>query len=435
MMFFVFLFLLIAILGLVPVSAFVFKEKFNPISIINSVFGIWFILGRIGLFGQLIPTFESSVFLELNLLLIDLFVFFGYQFVKRRKRKLRKVRFNSEKIFGVFRVFCLIISLLIFLNLIHGLLSGGYSITEVRGISYSSRYGDDAYTKIYFNSFIYYFYQYVVRGFAFFDLTYCVGKILRGEKKIPLVPILNFILFILIMQSRIEFMKFVFFIVIFFCFAHVKLNQRQKRILKRSSFLLLIAVVVIFAVRSITSDSGMMANTISSFIVDFSGSNYTFSLFFGGYNDGAAINDSPLILKYLGGAGLAAERLLSMFGFTFDHTAINNFLIAAHDIGSSDHYNAFYTMYFDFMNSGGYVGCLLFSIILGMVIGYLYRGKNENPSLKSIYVASFATYVAIMGTYNYALSGIYALVIVCCIIMAKNDVDCVKINAGNNEGG
>lgn len=399
-----------------------FKKTFNPISIINFVFSLWLILGRLGLYGQYIPTAESSLFIELNILLLDLFIILGY-FIKTSKneKESRKIKFNSELLFKVFRIICLIVSLIIFVNMLIGIITGQYSITSIREISYSTRYGDDAYTKIYFNSFIYMFYQYIIRGFAFFDLTYRFGKLLRKGEKIPFATILNFILFILIMQSRIEILKVVIFAIIFFLFSSIKLSKKQKKILVRSALVLIIAALATFSIRSISSSNGVLSNSANSLIVDYSGSNYTFSTYYNEYNNGLTLKDSPLIFKYLGGFGLIIERVLAPFGLSFDHSVVNNYLTTGHDIGSSDHYNAFYTIYFEFMNSGGYFGCFLFSAILGIIIGLAYKKKTKMPSLKTIYVATFLTYVAVMGTYNYALSGIYAFTIICCILLSNDD--------------
>ena len=417
-----FVILLILIIALIFISTVFFKKTFNPISIINFVFSLWLILGRLGLYGQCIPTPESSVFIELNILLLDLFIIVGcFIKVSKNKEKIHKIRFNSELFFKDFRIICLILSLIIFVNMLIGIITGHYSITSIREMSYSTRYGDDAYTKIYFNGFIYVFYQYIVRGFAFFDLTYRFGKLLCRGEKIPIATILNFIFFILIMQSRIEILKVVIFVIIFFLFSSIKLNKKQKKILIRSALVLIIAALATFSVRSISGNNGVLSNSANSLIVDYSGSNYMFSTYYDDHNNGLTLKDSPLVLKYLGGLGLIIERTLAPFGLMFDHSVVNEYLTTGHDIGSSDHYNAFYTVYFEFMNSGGYFGCFLFSIILGTIIGFSYKKRAKSPSLKTIYVATFLTYVAVMGTYNYVLSGIYAFTIVCCILLSNDD--------------
>lgn len=79
-------------------------------------------------------------------------------------------------------------------------------------------------------------------------------------------------------------------------------------------------------------------------------------------------------------------------------------------------------MFFEFMNSGGFIGCIIFSIIIGFVVGRLYRKMIVKDSIKSIYTAAFAVYIVAMGTYNYTISGLTSVVILTCLFIA-NDID------------
>lgn len=87
------------------------------------------------------------------------------------------------------------------------------------------------------------------------------------------------------------------------------------------------------------------------------------------------------------------------------------FLTQGHNIGSSDHYNAFYTMFFDSLNTGGVLGCVIFSIILGLIVGVLYKKFFYDRGARDLYMVSYFIYVIVMGTYNYTITVAGAVVI------------------------
>lgn len=404
----------------VAFSYLIWKKIVNPISIINVVFLIWMTIGRLGYLDQYLPTFDSSYFIQINIIFIDVGIVFGYGLneIIIKSKDSKNIRFDSDIMFVWLRRICFLISIAILFNMIIGVLTGRLPLTNIRNISYSVAFGKTDYTQIYFNSVIYYIYQYLVRGFAFFDLTYRFALLLKKHKKLPMLSIFNFILFIIIMQSRIEFLKIVVFMLIFLGYSKIKLSKMQKKFIKRAFVIIGIAVIMILSFRSSNSDKGVIQNTIDSFIVDFSGSNYMFSEFFEQYNAGQRLVDSPIILKYLGGFGLLFEYVLAVFGLEFNHNVVSTYLGQGNNIGSSTHYNAFYTIYFEFMNSGGYLGCFIFSLLFGILIGYSVRRMNEKDNAKRTYIATFLTFIIAMGTYNYMIAGINALVIILCLIIA-----------------
>lgn len=46
---------------------------------------------------------------------------------------------------------------------------------------------------------------------------------------------------------------------------------------------------------------------------------------------------------------------------------------------------------------------------------------NEKDNTKRTYTASFLTFIIAMGTYNYIIAGINALVIISCLLIADNN--------------
>ena len=166
----------------------------------------------------------------------------------------------------------------------------------------------------------------------------------------------------------------------------------------------------------------MIQNSIDELIVDFSGSNYMFSTFFEEHFSGVTIPDVPYLLKIFGGFGLILEYFVAfVFDYYFDHSVANQYLTLGHNIGSSTHYNAFYTMFFDSLNTGGVIGCLVFCILLGALVGIFFKKYVRTQTSKNLYLVAYFTYIVVMGTYNYALTVPGAVAIIFCALYRKNE--------------
>ncbi len=426
-----FLMLLIILLFYIVIEEILQHKIITPIFIINGIFAVWLILGRLGYLGQFKPSYDSSIFIEINIIILDLFIILGETMTKRNFSI--KINYSNFDFFiKFFRYFSFFVSVMIFINLLLNIYLGTIKIENVRNISYSVAFGTDEYTKIYFNSIIYYIYQFLIRGFAFFDLTYSIGSMIYDkESNISKISLANFVLFIIIMQSRIEFMKLIVFLLIFLGYTNIKFEKSLKKKLKRVGIIIGIAIFITLSIRTVSSQKNVILHAFDSFIVDFSGSNYTFSTYYDEFQQGLKIADpSPIIFKYLGGIGLVIEYILGIFWKGFDHSLVNAYLGKAHYIGSSDHYNAFYTIYFEFLNSGGIIGCVLFSAIAGYIVGRRFKEQSLNNTLKNTYISAFVTYVMAVGTYNYVLSGIYAFMILICLIIAPDKTQKKEIKDG-----
>ena len=130
------------------------KKLVNPITIINLVYIIWMVLGRIGYLGQFKPSFNSTIFLQLNILIMNIFIIIG--FCNNKKLKLSKRLFvNDVKLFNYLRITGFIISIAILFKMLVGILTGTLSLGNVRNISYSVAFGTTDYNQIYFNAIIY----------------------------------------------------------------------------------------------------------------------------------------------------------------------------------------------------------------------------------------------------------------------------------------
>lgn len=414
-------FLVITIIVLTILSYTVFGNFRNPIIAINLVYLSWQLLGWLGLFDQYRPSFLSSSIILCYLVIINFGIIIGNSITI--KNRYRFERNSIWVLFEVFRWICLIIGIILSIRILYLIITGAIDYTQIRAISYSTRTNSLDYKTIYLNGFIYYLFQYLFRGFVFFDLSYSVALFIHDKTPINWMTIINFGLFIIIMQSRFEFLKIVVFIILLLSFSTFSLNTEQLKIVKRVSLLLFGIIAFTASLRTVTGGN-VILNTLTSWIVDFSGSNYAFSLFYLDFQNGMSLSSSPAIFDYLGGIGLFMELLTSKMGFSYSHDNVNAYITHAIDIGSSDHYNAFYTMFFTFLDSGGYLGTVIICLLLGLLVGTSFKMRNNN--LKSLYIACYFCYIVVMGTYNYMFSGFYSLMIVFCIIIV--DIDNYKIS-------
>lgn len=182
--------MILIIILLIFVAKTIWLVWFNPITFINIVYLIWEALGRIGYMGQYVPTYDSSIFILINILIINIFIIVGFGLprieignYKNNSRSYIVSKNKSRNVLLLTRIICLIINLSISINLLKMLLSGSLLITSIRQLSYSTSYGSKDYIIIFFNTGIYYFYQYFIRGFAFFDLSFSLVLLIKSEKK------------------------------------------------------------------------------------------------------------------------------------------------------------------------------------------------------------------------------------------------------------
>lgn len=439
-MFFLYALLFFCLIALTISSKWIFKTIWNPIFFINIVYLVWSFFGRLALYNQFLPSEKSACFVLANIIVINIFILLGttIKISAESNSNLgidKPVLFTEKRvriILLIIRLICFFINLTIFFNLLSLLLSGSVSIEKIRDLSYSMSYGSNDYLKIYINFYLYYFYQYFIRGFVFFDLTFSVASYLKLKKRISPITILNFGLWIFIMLSRIEVMKTIILSLIIILFSGVKITKTQR---KKVIPIIVIVLAMIFSIMSFRNYDGgenTLLYSLRELIIDFSGSNYMFSYYFDLHLAGNAVADLPYITKLLGGIWLLFEYVLEIFfGIYFGHSAVNEFLTVGHSIGSSTHYNAFYTMFFDFLNTGGVAGCIFFSMLIGFVVGMTYKAYKEKQSLKMLYISAFFVYLVVMGTYNFAFNVPAAFALLCALFY-RDSRDYRNITAKNS---
>ena len=86
------------------------------------------------------------------------------------------------------------------------------------------------------------------------------------------------------------------------------------------------------------------------------------------------------------------------------------------------------------MNSGGIIGCFIFDVFFGFLVGCVYTLMKKNNNSKYLYICSYLIYVGVMSTYNYALAGVSSAVIVIMMILLPVDNEVTMYSGGITDG-
>ncbi|MGV8905505.1 MAG: O-antigen polymerase [Acetobacterium sp.] len=410
-------------------SIFVYKRVLNPVFIIL----IWYITGIVishsGLFGMYKPASGSSEFILTNIIILCC----AFYIVSKTK-SLRPLRINArisektlDKFFSILRILSFLIQVVISIHLVILISTGAINIASIRQIAYSLAYGSNDYTLIFFNQTIYYIFNLIIKGFILFDVSWSFCESLDNSKKIRYISLINLFLYCFIMLSRIEILRIIIIFVLAFITHRyyrikIKTDKKVKKIKINKGIVIIfgIAIFIVFSFRTSTGVS-VVGNSIEDVIVDLTGSYVVFGNFFTDYFNGLRLIDSNVIAMLFGGLESALYILLKPFGINIDlpTSALNEYISIGTNIGASNHFNAFYTMYYNFLASGGVVGCVVVSIFLGILLGVLYKHYFKNPTSESLLLYIFGLHIIIFGSIRWELGTFSLWFMLILIILLK----------------
>lgn len=394
-------------------SIVIYKRLLNPIFIILSWYISGIIISHSGIYGMFKPIDGSSEFILINILLLC-FSFFMLSIISTPK----SIKFNGlipeeivEKLLQIISIFTLLIQSAIVLRLILAILKGIISISDIRMVVYSLSYNSDSYKIIFFNEFIYNIFSFFIKGFILFDISWNLCEVLVDQKKFRVITLINLFLYCAIILSRIEILRiFIIFILIYVSVKLININlDRNMKFIKHSRNKILIffgiCMLSIFAFR--TSDgNSILLTSIQELIISLNGSYVVFGNFFTNYLDGLRLIDSNIISILIGGLEPVFSVIFGIIGINVNSptSILNEYILPGTNIGASDHYNAFYTMYYNFLSGGGIIGCITVSIFLGILLAMLYKSyiRDYNPESLLIYV--FLLHIIILGSIRWELS-------------------------------
>ncbi|MEH7454257.1 O-antigen polymerase [Gottfriedia acidiceleris] len=391
-------------------SIIAYKRVLNPVFIIL----IWYMTGIIishsGLYGLYKPAPVSSEFILINILILC-FSFFITSLTKTLKPIRISVRISEkviEKAFSIMRIVSFLIQFVIAIHLLVSIFTGAINTSSIRLIVYSPTQDPNDYALIFFNSAIYNIFSFLIKGFILFDVCWNFCQFLTDNKKIRYISLINLLLYCFIMLSRIEILRiFIIFGLIFISIRYTrnKIKSETKRDFKKILIFFVIVMVITFSLRT-SSGTSVIAYSIQEVIIDLTGSYVVFGNFFTNYFSGLRLIDSNVIAMLFGGLEPLFNIIFKFFGITIDQptSVLNKYISPGTNIGASNHYNAFYTMYYNFLAGGGVVGCVMVSILLGFLLGKLYKFYIKNPTSESLLIYTFGLHIIILGCIRWELS-------------------------------
>lgn len=394
-------------------SFFIYNRILNPVFIILTWYISGILISHSGVFNMYKPAYGSSEFILFNILILC-FTFFMVSKVKPSKSININIPISEnvwDKTFFVFRMVSLLVQAVIAVNLIISIVSGTISISSIRLIVYSLMYDSNDYTLIFINETIYTLFSYFIKGFILFDISWNLCQVVLENKKVRYISLVNLLLYCFIILSRIEILRiFIIFVLIISSVrlinTEIQVNKHaMNKTIKRIIIFFTIVMLIILPFRT-SSGSSVLVSSIQELIVSLNGSYVVFGNFFSDYFNGLRLINSNVFAILFGGLEPVFYILLKVIGISIDMptSILNQYTNPAANIGASDHYNAFYTMYYNFLASGGVFGSILVSILFGTILGILYKGFIRKPTANSLLIYVFALHIIILGSIRWELS-------------------------------
>ena len=279
------------------------------------------------------------------------------------------------------------------------LLQGNLTIYTLRTAAYSS--GEGAL----FSSLAGNIYFVFIKGFVIFDTIFEITQIINGKRRPKVLPIINLFLFCLITLNRVELVRTAILIVLCVVISgkSVRETLNRSRVVRKLVGIFAIAVAVLVLLRFIVKDTsdGIIQSVLNTIFTDFSIPFVTFNYFFEQYLDGVRIVDCSIFDILFSGLLKILEPLLNIFGV--DVFNFNGYLAEkldyAIDVGRDKvlKTNAFYTMYYNFVNGGGLVVPYFVSAVFGWLLGFLYNRWQRIRNNRNFALLIFVAQVVIFG--------------------------------------
>lgn len=390
-------------------SIIAYKKILNPIFIILT----WYIVGAVishsGILGMYKPSSGSTEFILINILVLC-FSFFIISSIKTYKTFRILNGFSAkkvEKVFSIMRISSFFTQSIIALNLILLIIKGRIDISSIRLIVYSLAYDSDKYTMIFFNAFIYNIFNFFIKGFILFDASLSLCEFVTEDKKIRKISLINLLLYCFIILSRIEILRIIIIFSLIMIFNnYFNINKKSRKGSYKSIIIFfIIAMIITFSFRTSSGES-VILTSINELIISLTGSYVVFGNFFTSYLNGLRLIDSNIFKILIGGLEPVFYSLFKIIGIIIElpTSTLNEYISPGTNIGASDHYNAFYTMYYNFLSGGGFTGVLIATIILGIVLAMLYKSCIRLKNSQALLIFVFLLHIIILGSIRWELS-------------------------------
>lgn len=391
-----------------------YHKLFNPCSVIL----IWyFLLGwlsKIGIQEMYIPSDESTALILGNTIFIAI-IFLALTpngcvrltEISRNEARETDARLLNDRMWfynvrKICEIICFIIICAIDLNILFKLSTGAITASQIRYAlifqEASSSFNTDF---LYFNGYVRDFLTYFVRFFVFFDVLIELSNFGLYNKPLRIIPMANFGLFCIAMLSRIDILKISIIICIVFLFIREK-NDRKK-MSKKNKTILLVAVILslIVIVMRVYEGDNIIDFTIRNLSGSLIGPFEAFSIFFERYKSSGPIVSFAAVRMFFSGVTAVIEAFLVnglKLNIPFVVKLVNAPLGDVIYVGPGQTFNAFYTMYYDFLAGGGILGTFVGAFLAGSTLALSYNKFQKHPSVSTCLLFVLWEYIILFGT-------------------------------------
>ncbi len=402
------------------------KKIFNAISIIILFYFFTAVLSTLGIHGMHCPSEDSLLIVLLNIslwgIISSIVVSMDDRVYLRLNKSTNRVALHEDMfieknrkdtILTLIRISVVIFQAIIALNVIVMVLRGSLAIDRIRVYIWNSDYRN----IIFINDVIYYIYSYVVKAIVIYDITVNLSCAVIERRAISYLTLLNIFLYCIIMLSRIELLR----VIVLFIFAIMLSNYKFKEIpshIKKATIIILIILVVIASLRTY-DDTAVWINSLQDFSIDISGSYVTFTNYLNTLAISGSVTGGNIVQALMGGLEQIVGIILLLIGIKYDNKSyiIGQYTGPAVNIGASNHFNAFYTMYLNFMDMGGIIGCIFASIILGIVFGFIYKRYLRYGSSEKLILLLTFSQIIFFGVMRWELQNLSMWIVVVLAIL------------------
>jgi oligosaccharide repeat unit polymerase len=395
-------------------SVFKYQTLFNPVIFVFVPYTLLILLSKMSLFDLYITGNASSIFILFNIIIVMIASLVvsknpaGY--INKIKLQYIDEEHNIYKDFYIMRIIrwlFLILGLFAFIRVMFLVITGtiDYSF-DVRMTAGSQE------NIIFINSIIRNIYMVGFRGFIIFDIVIQICAFANEGRKINKITIINFILYTLTLLSRIEFMR----VILIFILVSLTLrlfNKFRRAKNKRNNFLIVLVfflIIIVFFRKA--EDVNLLSAALQSVIIDFTGSFIAFDQFYRLYDEGFRVIETSFIGFFavlMHGIVRLVNILPSLLGG--DITNIGGILeqyaeATIVSVSDAKRFNAFYTMFFPVLYSSGYLGSVVFSLCLGIILGLAYNIYLTSKSTYGLALYIFILHIIILGCIRWELGKI-----------------------------
>ena len=322
------------------------------------------------------------------------------------------------------RVFTFLLNLFLIGIVLIKLLTKQVTIFSLRNSIFS---GD---SNSIFSSTISDFFFIFVKAFVFYDFIMEMVRLIAFKKrKINYLTVINIGTYCIVFLDRIDLVRALLIIILVVVCSGLSIRKTffKNKIFKRIIPVFLSAVILILVLRYFVSRSeqNIFRSIFSTLFTNLSVSYVSFDRYFDLYNNGTRIVDCNMFDILFQGVKKIIEPFTNLLGFKSENYngVLAEYMDYAIDVGKDKEMmtNAFYSMYFNFLNGGGVVQTLFVSAFFGVILGFLCKNWEKRKNPKSLGLLVFFAHFMVIGLLRWDFSYYWGWVVLFLFLLPQSE--------------